>query len=306
MNRMRNRLGVLALLAALGLVFGLVPAARPVLGDEPPAPTAEPEAERLGDEICLECHGQYASAWTSLRHNQYLHSERLPERLRGCEGCHGPGSAHLEDPDFRAIRNAQRMTGLAAVEACLECHRGQIKAADWLAHPHADAGMNCGTCHEVHQDAGGLHQLRRPQSELCLSCHEDKRAELHLNSHHPVLEERMDCSDCHNPHGAEATYHDLLKAGDDRCLRCHMDKRGPFVFEHQTEVGDGDESCLSCHRSHGSSNPKLLKFFGRATCLQCHADIAADAAHRPRTQTCWAAGCHNQVHGSNTNRLLIN
>lgn len=270
------------------------------------AKTEPPQATRLGDAACLECHEQYASAWQTLRHNRYLRGERIPERLRGCEGCHGPGSGHLEDPEFKSIKNAKHMTGLAAAEQCLACHNAGLEAGLWLANPHAQAGLTCSACHEVHNDPGNQALLKKPAPELCFGCHADKRSEFKLNSHHPVLEGRIDCSDCHDPHALDTTSQELLKNGEDRCLTCHQDKRGPFVFEHLTTMDSGDEGCLACHRAHGSPNPKLTQYFGRGTCLQCHADIASDANHRPRGGNCWAAGCHNRIHGSNRDRLFMN
>lgn len=302
---MRVQRRLLGLLAA-GLAAGLLGWGSGAVADGGSASDEPPQqAERVGDDVCLECHAQYADAWRSVRHNRFFHDERLPESVRGCEGCHGPGSLHLEDENFLSIKNADRMTGLDAVEACLACHRGNIKPQEWMAGAHSENGMNCGTCHEVHTTPGGPSLLRLPSTELCLSCHKGLEAELRLNSHHPVIEGRMDCTDCHNPHRAGTNSGDLLKTGDDRCVRCHLDKRGPFAFEHQTDPADGDEGCLTCHRPHGSPNADLGRYFGRAMCLQCHSDIAGDARHRPRTQSCWATGCHIAIHGSNVTRTLL-
>ncbi len=298
--RLVGRHGGVALVLALGFAVGPHALLRPASGE------AEEPAQRLGDDVCLQCHAQYAPAWQSLRHNQYLKSESIPLEHRGCEGCHGPGSKHLEDPNFRSIRNTKNLTGLPAVAPCLDCHGTQIKAPLWLNTAHARAGLSCGGCHETHQDPVGKANLKKPKNELCLSCHPETSAEFRLNSHHPLVEGRIDCDDCHDVHQAGAGSGTLLKNGDDVCLKCHLEKRGPFVFEHLTTTGAGDDGCLICHRPHGSPNPKLQEFFGRAVCLQCHADIAADAAHLPRAGNCWTVGCHTTVHGSNTNRLLIN
>lgn len=289
------------LLGMLGLTAFLSSASKPAQGDE-----KSEEAVRLGDETCLECHMQLAKAWHSHRHGRYVSAERQPLEVRGCEGCHGPGSKHLEDENFRSIRNPNNLTGMAAAEACLQCHAPQIPPTRWLATPHAQAGMNCGTCHQVHIDAQGPYMLRKQVNQLCLTCHPEEQAKFKLNSHHPVTEGRLECVSCHNPHGESPVGTELLRNGNDKCVRCHLDKKGPFVFEHLTATGDKGEDCLACHSSHGSPNQKLLNFAGRANCLQCHADIAADGPHRARGGNCWQAGCHNQFHGSNRSRLYIN
>ena len=267
---------------------------------------AEQPAKRLGDEACLECHAQYAPAWGSVRHNRYLRSDALKPENRGCEGCHGPGSKHLEDPNFRSIKNEKRGTGLAAVQPCLQCHGADVKAAQWLNTGHSKNGVTCTGCHDVHQSAGNPALLRKPKNEMCLSCHPQTKADFQQNSHHPLIEGRVNCTDCHDPHQSGLGTKALLKSGDDKCVRCHMEKRGPFAYEHQTSINGGDEGCSNCHRSHGSPNPKLLELFGRATCLQCHSEISTDANHRPRGGDCWQAGCHTRIHGSHNNRWFIN
>ncbi len=287
---------LLAALLALAVVPGLF--ITPARGDDA-------EATYIGDDGCLECHAGFASAWQSSRHNAYLQSDRLSQQQRGCEGCHGPGSKHLEDPDFKSIKNPKRVEGLAAVSSCLTCHGPDVKAPSWLSSEHARAGLSCAACHEVHGDPMGPARLKKPATELCLSCHAEQSAEFKMSSHHPVLEGRMECTSCHNPHASEMGGR-LHKSGSDLCLTCHLEKRGPFAFEHQTSLGAGDDGCQACHKPHGSPNSRLQQYFGRGTCLQCHTDIAADAAHQPRGGDCWTAGCHSQFHGSNRNRLFLN
>jgi predicted CXXCH cytochrome family protein len=73
------------------------------------------------------------------------------------------------------------------------------------------------------------------------------------------------------------------------------------VYEHDPVAGWMGDGCNDCHRSHGSANPRLLKSFSRGLCAQCHTDKSA--AHYPG-RTCWRAGCHVSLHGSNTDRLF--
>lgn len=310
--RRRGRVLLLALMGSLPLVVGpgmargaeaAKPAAQPAA--KPAAPAA---AERIGAEVCLQCHSQYQKEWYTLRHNRFRKSDSAPETLRGCEGCHGPGSAHLEDEKFGHIKNPRKATGLAAVQMCFQCHGTDRKISGWLQTPHAKAGVNCGSCHEMHKETQQPALLKAKTTALCLSCHPDQEPTFRLNSHHPVLEERMTCTDCHDVHNEGLNSRDALKAGNDRCIRCHLEKQGPFLFEHQTTPEPGDANCLSCHVPHGSANPRLTQFYGSGVCLQCHADITADPKHLPRLggHQCYDAGCHNHLHGSNSDRQLIN
>lgn len=285
---------------ALGIATGPSWLLRPADGQE------TEQRFRLGDEVCLECHNDLAPLWESLRHNQYLNSESLDEAERGCEGCHGPGSAHIEDPEAGNIEDFDDPVDLPPGAPCLKCHETMIAPGHWQNSAHADAGLTCAACHAVHAEPKGPSLLKLPRTELCLSCHEGQNAEFRMNSHHPVLEGRLDCTDCHNVHEEGPGTERLLKQGNDLCLECHVEKRGPFVWEHQTSMGDGEDTCLTCHLPHGSPNPNLQELFGRALCLQCHTDIAADPAHQARRGDCWRSGCHNRIHGSNVNRLFIN
>ena len=71
------------------------------------------------------------------------------------------------------------------------------------------------------------------------------------------------------------------------------------------------EGCASCHNPHGSVNAKLLTIRDGNLCLRCHAQNRrngttalfignVDHTGYVRYGTCWTAGCHAAIHGSNT------
>ena len=83
------------------------------------------------------------------------------------------------------------------------------------------AGVSCLDCHKIHQSrtvAGSLTgvegmavshatapaakgSLAKPQTELCLDCHQQIRTKLMQQSRHPIREGRMSCNSCHQSHG---------------------------------------------------------------------------------------------------------
>jgi len=156
----------------------------------------------------------------------------------GCEDCHGPGEAHVSDPDN------VKPYGQADDQVCGACHSRGVSPdghpfpatykpgetltdhftfttdettswpdgsarvhnqqyADWmLGNTMQESGeIQCATCHSVHGTGYGPSQLAQPTNQLCASCHVEKLA---LANHIPYHEQAMKqrdfaCNDCHMP-----------------------------------------------------------------------------------------------------------
>ncbi len=200
-------------------------------------------------------------------------------------------------------------------ETCAMCHDKEYKEYQLSTHSRIEVGSDtteaqgCEMCHgpgSTHVDNGGgkgtmINPKKNP--EVCFSCHLDKKAEFHLPYRHPVLEGKMSCADCHNAHGSEVRpwSSTTLEDVNETCFKCHKDKRGPFVWEHEATR----EGCSSCHKVHGSINDKMLVIRDSNLCLRCHAQTnfptIGQSSHASRLPqgTCFSAGCHTAVHGSN-------
>jgi predicted CXXCH cytochrome family protein len=99
---------------------------------------------------------------------------------------------------------------------------------------------------------------------------------------------------------------------NESCAQCHREQTRPFVFEHEALR----EGCTVCHNPHGSVNDKMLVERDSNLCLKCHAQEAdsmpgeifiGKVQHTAfvRQGTCWAAGCHTAVHGSNVHPRMF-
>ena len=229
--------------------------------------TAAPEipgARFVGNRACAECHTNICHNFPTSAHARIHLEDPRAVGQTGCESCHGPGSLHV--------------TGGGG--------RGK-----YIVNPGKD-----------------------PSS--CFECHRSIEAQFHLPQHHPLIENKMNCAQCHDPHGS-----DIFKAAsglamariNEGCASCHREQTRPFLFEHPAMR----EGCTTCHNPHGSINAKLLTQRDVNLCLRCHAQVQGasvgpgqiyignvDHTAFIRMGTCWSAGCHTAVHGSNVDVRL--
>lgn len=231
------------------------------------APPSIPGAEFVGSDECATCHDTIVRDFRTASHAR-LKAQGDNAKSMGCESCHGPGSLHVKGGGDRSK----------------------------IVNP-------------------------RKSPTTCFQCHTDVRSSFDLPHHHPVLEGKVSCTDCHNPHKGDAikgggtNMPQSVKGGsiamlgpNGACLQCHTSQRGPYVFEHEAIR----EGCITCHSPHGSVNQKLLTQRSANLCLKCHFQqqtsdgkiLIADNDHTSRIQqgTCWSAGCHEAVHGSQVNQ----
>ncbi|HEU5397409.1 MAG TPA: cytochrome c3 family protein [Verrucomicrobiae bacterium] len=214
-------------------------------------------------------------------------------------------------------------------DVCFQCHTQITRAFDASPHAHLvlestnpPGGAGCEACHgpgSKHVETGGAKFIINPgrEPEACFRCHPTTRGEFELPQHHPVIEGRMSCVQCHDPHGG-----DIFKAADtglamarlnENCAQCHREQTRPMVFEHPAMR----EGCTTCHDPHGSVNRMFLKQPDNNLCLRCHGQVQGPGVppgefmiggtpHAALMQmgTCWSAGCHTAVHGSDVDIRL--
>lgn len=229
---------------------------------------------------CFRCH---TTGPRSLADNGGQRQENRPgiegtwaEAGVQCENCHGPGSAHVENPYAGNIE----LPNSAAF--CGGCHGdpsnpsalplsggfpvGTLQWAELLASPHAD--FSCSVCHETHAsvlygDAG----LRN----ACLNCHADMNMARHggkvlvLGDYAEILS----CQSCHMPpiaRNASSMITSQTRIGDTRAHFMGINTT-PVGFDSVIAPGGQelevdaqgkvamtvDVVCLRCHNGGGSA-----------------------------------------------------
>lgn len=266
---------------------------------------AEGVGEYMGPEACTGCHKTIYENWEKSPHWKTTLNTKEGPSHQGCEGCHGPGGAHVASGgDVTKIFAFKDVTVKQINDHCLTCHAGGNEHMNAINSLHAQNGVSCISCHSPHHAETKEYLLKEAQPELCYTCHLAKKAEFAMPFHHRVDEGLIQCSDCHNVHGTVKPHQVRTTATQDEvCFKCHTDKQGPFVYEHPAVKIDG---CQSCHEVHGGPNAHMLKLSNvNLLCLQCHTTSSFSGApgapsfHNQATffQACTL--CHIAIHGSN-------
>lgn len=235
-----------------------------------------PGAHYIGSSECEMCHEDICRDFKTADHARLI-AQGKNGIDAGCESCHGPCSLH-------------------------EDSGGEVKPPYSFTSGRPKA-----------QSLSGRYpyDTARAIEKVCYNCHMDVRGQFNLPNHHPVPEGHMTCTDCHSPHKGS-----IFKGGgtqllslNDNCTSCHASQKRVFVFEHEAMR----EGCTTCHQPHGSVNAKLLTERNATLCMKCHFQQmqgssvfigGVDHTTRLNQGTCWSAGCHEAVHGSQVSPSL--
>ena len=283
------------------LLWGITGLIEPAVAEDKPATEVKP--------VCTTCHVDTVEG-PILSMQKTRHGVKADERTPTCTSCHGTSEAHIASiiagqqdkvkPDRTFTKNSTTPFEVRN-QTCLTCHQGG-KRIHWSMSAHSSNDVACTSCHKVHTSQDKVRD-KRTQTEVCFTCHKDKRAEISRPSRHPILEGKVACSDCHNPHGTAGEKQLVRDNVNDTCYTCHMEKRGPFVRTHQPV----QENCAICHNPHGSTLPNLLRVRPPFLCQECHEPTSHRGNFGSLTGTSTSANlaargclnCHTNIHGTN-------
>ena len=186
-------------------------------------PTPEPgkglQASGHAQDFCEGCHAVSASgnastdefaAYTATGETRYEDVQ--------CEACHGPGLAHVTNPDANAKPVASIMVGTELNNGCGECHQGSHHGFvdEWAQSRHGDAGHvnyrerdGCRSCH----GARGVFEAWGIDAEY-----------LEKDGTEPI---GIVCAVCHDPHDAKNEGQlrfpvDVPNVDVNLCMKCHQ------------------------------------------------------------------------------------
>ncbi|MGB0732940.1 MAG: cytochrome c3 family protein [Pontibacterium sp.] len=281
-------------------------------------------------DFCAECHSE-------------IGEERESHKGMGFETCASAGCHNFHDnralyedflvnnsegPFVKAMARVLERTGTDAIERKPALTLAQADAPEshadiaqmWSMSGHADAGVNCTTCHEQ----SGVW-VEQPEITACESCHTTEVETFQLGKHGMRLavglskmtpamgrlpfhedadQSGLDCASCHDPHQP-----DMRMAAVEACTSCHADdhtnnyKNSTHAELWQQELAgnlpeNSGVSCATCHmpreehRKFGvttvhvqhnqNMNLRPNEKMIRSVCMNCHSlEFSIDALADP-------------------------
>ncbi len=122
-------------------------------------------SQYVGSDSCVACHEDVAGKIAESAHGK-LAGESTPSR-RGCEGCHGPGSNHVNSGGDKSLLFSFKDASAEAIRGrCGSCHETESGSV------HSQHTTNCLSCHAAHRYRQTKFILAQAPPQLCTDCHD--------------------------------------------------------------------------------------------------------------------------------------
>jgi hypothetical protein len=240
----------------------------------------------------------------------YMSTGKRIEPAIACESCHGPGSAHVKNPD-NPIFKASAVDPIRTNEVCLQCHmRNRDKRLEESNITIKDLWMKAKDYPYGYEPGRPLVQYKLPapftpgkESKEFWPNGAAKKNRTQGNEyiHDAMYHHGITCINCHNPHKLTNTAQKTQ--GNTLCMQCHS--FGSIIGPHQATLedhthhqkGSKGSLCIECHmpktgkhtgkspltvRSHrfAFTYPKETKAYHMPpetnACYACHKDKTLD------------------------------
>src|SRR5580704_13488391 len=134
------------------------------------APPAE-ASKYLGAEVCKTCHEEIYNSWEKTPHWKTTLDTKGGPSHQGCEGCHGPGAAHVAGGgDKSKIFVFAGHSTKEIDDRCMTCHATSIEHKNAVNSVHGQNDVSCISCHSPHHAQTTEFLLSKPQPSLCYTC----------------------------------------------------------------------------------------------------------------------------------------
>ena len=241
----------------------------------------------------------------------YMSTGKRVEPAIACESCHGPGSAHVKDPDSPVFK-ASLFDPIRTNEVCLQCHmRNRDKRMETQKLSAKEMWMNAKDYPAGYEPGKALIDYKLPApfalgeetNEFWANgAAKSSRTQGNEYIHDRMYQHGITCINCHDPHKLTNTA--KRPQENDACMKCHS--FGSIIGPHQNtleqhthhKTDSKGSLCIECHmpktgrhterspltvRSHRFSftYPAQTKAYGMPAetnaCYACHKDRTLDA-----------------------------
>ena len=138
----------------------------------PPSTTVSAQPAPLppgyaGTETCVTCHDPEGQSITHSQHGQ-AKNPRSPAATLGCESCHGPGQAHVDDDAKGTYQEVQGDEAGRSQRDVSHLPQGRHACRLGSAARTTARNLSCITCHSVHTPQSAKRQLKKPtETQVC-------------------------------------------------------------------------------------------------------------------------------------------
>ena len=140
-----KRLGFAVILLSFLLWAGVSSLSRsvPNATSETPKGAKTADENYVGSEACKDCHEDQFKNFSHTPHAKLAALSSWKGKVSGCEGCHGPGKAHMEEGDPAKIISFKNKSAKAGSETCLACHAGREEHNNFRRGEHWRNDVGC-------------------------------------------------------------------------------------------------------------------------------------------------------------------